>query len=37
VKVTLNATEAGEPIKKHFSKVLHRAGQEGRAQRQKFV
>jgi len=26
VKVTLNATEAGEPIRKHFSNVLHRAG-----------
>jgi len=23
VKVTLNATEAGEPIRKHFSNVLH--------------
>jgi hypothetical protein len=28
VKVTLNATEAGEPIRKHFTKVLHRAGWE---------
>jgi hypothetical protein len=27
VKVTLNATEAGEPIRKQFSNVLHRAGQ----------
>jgi len=25
-KVTLNATEAGEPIRKHFSNVLYRAG-----------
>jgi hypothetical protein len=37
VKVTLNETESREPIKKHFSNVLHRAGQEGRAQRQEFV
>jgi hypothetical protein len=37
VKVTLDATEAGDPIKKHFSNVLHRAGQESRAQRQNFV
>ena len=28
VKVTLNATETGEPIRKHFTKVLHRAGRE---------
>jgi hypothetical protein len=27
VKVTLSATEAGESIRKHFSNVLHRAGQ----------
>jgi hypothetical protein len=26
VKVTLNATEAGEPIRKHFSDVFDRAG-----------
>jgi hypothetical protein len=26
VKVMLNATEAGEPIREHFSNVLHRAG-----------
>jgi hypothetical protein len=26
VKVTLNATETGEPTRKHFSNVLHRAG-----------
>jgi hypothetical protein len=26
VKVTLNAMEADEPIRKHFSKVLHPAG-----------
>jgi hypothetical protein len=25
MKVTLNAMEAGEPIRKHFSNVLHRA------------
>jgi hypothetical protein len=28
VKVTLNATETGEPIRKHFTKVLRRAGRE---------
>jgi hypothetical protein len=27
VKVTLNATEADEPIRKHFNNVLHWAGQ----------
>jgi hypothetical protein len=37
VKVTLKATETGEPIRKHFSNVLHRAGQESRAQRPRFV
>jgi hypothetical protein len=37
VKVTLNATDTGEPIRKHFSNVLHRAGQESRAQRPRFV
>jgi hypothetical protein len=26
VKATLNATDTGEPIRKHFSNVLHRAG-----------
>ena len=25
VKVTLNATEAGESIRKHFTRVLHRS------------
>jgi hypothetical protein len=28
VKVTLNAMETGEPIRKHFTKVLYRAGRE---------
>jgi len=37
VKVTLNATEAGKPIRKHFTKVFHRAGQAGRAQHPGFV
>jgi hypothetical protein len=37
LKVTLKATETGEPIRKHFSNVLHRAGQESRAQRPRFV
>jgi hypothetical protein len=26
VKITLNATETGEPTRKYFSNVLHQAG-----------
>jgi len=37
VKVTLKATATSEPIRKHLATVLHRAGQESRAQRPRFV
>jgi hypothetical protein len=37
VKVTLNATATSEPIKKHFTRVFHRADRESRAQCPRFV
>jgi hypothetical protein len=37
VKVTRNAAATGEPIRKRFTRIFHRAGLESRAQRPSFV
>jgi hypothetical protein len=37
VKVTLSAMETSEPIRNHFTKVFHRAGQASRAQHPRIV